>query len=901
MRAGAKRSSWSWLVPEVVQTSEMDCGPAVLKSLLEGFGIPIDYGRLREVCQTDVDGTSIDVLESVACRLGLAAEQVMVPIDHLLFEEAGALPSILVMRLPNGFTHFVLAWRRHGPLVQVMDPAEGRRWLSGRRLIDEAYAHSSTFPADAWHAWAVSDEFLHPLGARLRALGVGRSAAALINEAAADPDWQRLATLDATTRLVEALVRARGVHRGREAGRLVRSLLARSESGERDAIPDRFRAILPAAPGPAGEACVSVRGAVLVRVRPSSTAGWKPVDRAAIGPELASALAAPATRRLRPWVFVTQGSGPLALAGLLVALVLGLALIAGGTVFEALLFRSALGVGRDLQLVQQRLAASAAMTGVVGLLLLAEFGVANGLLWLGRKLEISFRAAFSARIPRLADRYFHSRPISDMTDRSHKIHQLRVFPTLVGQAVRAALSLAATGFALAWIDPRIAPVAALAAGLAVAVPLGCNLWLQALDLRVRTHAGALGRFYLDALLGLVAIRAHAAEGAVRREHEGLLVEWARASRRFVRGALASEALQSALGFGFAAALILLDAGRAAEAGGTLLLAYWALNVPLLGEEMALLVRQYPLHRNTMLRLLEPLGAAEEQPERDPKSAPEHSSGDAAVGGVTIEFESVGVRAGGHTILRDVTLKIDAGSHVAVVGPSGAGKSTLVGVLLGWHQPAAGRVLVDGARLDATRLDGLRAQTAWVDPEIQIWNRSLLDNLRYGTRRDEPLRLSETVPGVDLFRVLGRLPEGLQTVLGEGGGLLSGGEGQRVRLGRAWMRSRPRLVVLDEPFRGLDRDDRSRLLGQARERFRGVTLLCVTHDVAETTSFDRVLVVEDGQVVEDGAPAHLAFDAASRYHTLLAAEAVVREQLWSGPAWSRLFVEEGRIVCEGKRT
>ena len=68
------------LAPEVVQTSAMDCGPAALKCLLEGFGISVSYGRLREACQTDVDGTSIDTMEEVACQLGLDAEQVMIPL-----------------------------------------------------------------------------------------------------------------------------------------------------------------------------------------------------------------------------------------------------------------------------------------------------------------------------------------------------------------------------------------------------------------------------------------------------------------------------------------------------------------------------------------------------------------------------------------------------------------------------------------------------------------------------------------------------------------------------------------------------------------------------------------------------------------------------------------------------
>ncbi len=83
------------------------------------------------------------------------------------------------------------------------------------------------------------------------------------------------------------------------------------------------------------------------------------------------------------------------------------------------------------------------------------------------------------------------------------------------------------------------------------------------------------------------------------------------------------------------------------------------------------------------------------------------------------------------ILDDVSLSIPAGSHVAVVGMSGAGKSTLLGLLLGWHRPTAGSVHVDGEPLDSTRLERLRLETAWVDPAVQLWNESLLDNLLYG--------------------------------------------------------------------------------------------------------------------------------------------------------------------------
>lgn len=112
-----------WLAPEVIQTSAMDCGPASLKCLLEGHGIPVSYGRLREACQTDVDGTSIDAIEVVANQLGLDAQQVMLPLDHLFLEEARALPAMVVTRRSDGAAHFVVIWSRRGPWLQVMDPA----------------------------------------------------------------------------------------------------------------------------------------------------------------------------------------------------------------------------------------------------------------------------------------------------------------------------------------------------------------------------------------------------------------------------------------------------------------------------------------------------------------------------------------------------------------------------------------------------------------------------------------------------------------------------------------------------------------------------------------------------------------------------------------------------------
>jgi ATP-binding cassette subfamily B protein len=256
---------------------------------------------------------------------------------------------------------------------------------------------------------------------------------------------------------------------------------------------------------------------------------------------------------------------------------------------------------------------------------------------------------------------------------------------------------------------------------------------------------------------------------------------------------------------------------------------------------------------------------------------------------------------GHSILSDLNLEIDAGSHVCIVGPSGAGKSTLVGILLGWHRPTSGQIFIDGELLHQNGFEALRQETVWVDPSIQIWNRSLLQNLQFGEGATDSLRrIGEVLEQADLIPLLKKLPKGLQTRLGEGGALVSGGEGQRVRLGRAMLRRSPRLVILDEPFSALDRERRQELMRLVRRLWRDATLLCITHDVSESVEFERVLVVDNGQIVQSGAPSQLLQQSGSRYEQLLQADQVVHQQVWSKAAWRRIRLERGQISESGRQ-
>ena len=126
--------------------------------------------------------------------------------------------------------------------------------------------------------------------------------------------------------------------------------------------------------------------------------------------------------------------------------------------------------------------------------------------------------------------------------------------------------------------------------------------------------------------------------------------------------------------------------------------------------------------------------------------------------------------------------------------------------------------------------------------------------------------------------------------------MSGGEGQRLRLARALIQRDVKMVLLDEPFRGVDREKRQSLLTEVRQYWSASTLLCVTHDIEETLSFDRVLVVEDGAVIEDGHPSELmARD--SRYRKFIATERHVRISQWQDPHWRRWRMENAQLSEE----
>jgi ATP-binding cassette subfamily B protein len=918
-----------WLAPEVVQASPMDCGPSALHALATGFGVPVSYGRLREACQTDVDGTSIDALERVARELGLDALQVLVPADHVGHARAATLPAIAVTRIAGGSVHFVLVWRRVGRWLQVMDPGSGRRWIELETFRRSLYLHGVDLPAELWRRFAGSQSSTAVLRELLAGLGHSH-ARERVDEVLADPGWRALAALEAAARMARSLVAARALARGAEAERLIDALFARARDeapAQHAAVPAVYWSVRPHPPAADGAQLLHVRGAVLLRalgLRTESAAAAAQKEGAPAASELALALAEP----------TPSVAGELwnALRGADLRVLLGLGLLTGAAALlvlvQALVFRALLELGPRLRLEGERLAVALLVVGFVLALALLELPLLAGFLRLGRHLEARLRVAFQERLPRLAQRWFGSRPSSDMAERAHGLFLLRQVPALAGRTVRALATLVFTAAGLCWLDPGSAALVLCATAAAVLVPLLFARLLAERELLVRSHHGALSRFYLEALVGLVAVRVHGAERALRREHEALLVEWARAGLKLARGALGLRVATSLAGAATAIALLAEHLAQSGTTPAALLFGYWALALPVLGEQLALVVLQAPSMRNAARRALEPLAApyeretrenaaipAREQPNLAPlavvgrvelraagavgsapaPAVPAEKNTPLAMSGVALELRRVSLALGGHAVLRELDLALAPGEHVALVGRSGAGKSSLIALALGLQSPSTGELRADGRPLRGEALARLRSATAWIDPGVQLWNRSAFENLVYGVGATDELALARALEQTDLLELAGNLPRGLESPLGEGGSFLSGGEGQRMRLARAWLRSGVRLALLDEPFRGLDRRVRRKLLARARAHWSGATLLAVTHDIEDTLGFDRVVVLETGQLVEQGVPAALAADAGSHYARLLAAERELLARGWHAADWTRWRVEDGVVV------
>ena len=225
---------------------------------------------------------------------------------------------------------------------------------------------------------------------------------------------------------------------------------------------------------------------------------------------------------------------------------------------------------------------------------------------------------------------------------------------------------------------------------------------------------------------------------------------------------------------------------------------------------------------------------------------------------TLEFDRVSFRyeEDGPLVLKDIAFTLRPGGRIAVVGPSGSGKSTLVNLILRFWDPEGGEVRLGGRDVRGYAQEDLRARMGVVSQDTHIFNDTLRANLLLADPEADQARLKEAIARAQLAGLVERLPEGLDSYVGEQGSRLSGGERQRLAVARALLKDAP-LLILDEATANLDTVTERKLMAAIRDLMRGRTTLVITHRLIALEEMDEILVLDEGRIVERGTHEELA--------------------------------------------
>ena len=228
---------------------------------------------------------------------------------------------------------------------------------------------------------------------------------------------------------------------------------------------------------------------------------------------------------------------------------------------------------------------------------------------------------------------------------------------------------------------------------------------------------------------------------------------------------------------------------------------------------------------------------------------------------------------GRTILNGLSFEVPAGSTTAIVGPSGAGKSTIGRLLFRFYDPQGGRVLVGGEDIALVTQDSLRARIGIVPQDSVLFNESLAYNIAYGAEGADEAMVEQAARDAALMPLIGRLPDGFGTMVGERGLKLSGGEKQRVAIARTLVKNPP-ILLLDEATSALDTRTEQEILGTLKRLEEGRTTIAIAHRLSTIADADNILVLDHGTLAESGT------------HNALLAKGGLYAEMWSRQAAER---------------
>ncbi len=511
-----------------------------------------------------------------------------------------------------------------------------------------------------------------------------------------------------------------------------------------------------------------------------------------------------------------------------------------------------------------------ALAAVRGIFLFLTRWIVIGI---SRDIEFDMRNDLFAHLEKLSYSYYQRMRTGDIMARV--TNDLNAVRMLMGPAIMySANTLVFTAAAL-WFMVHTSPKLTLYAFLPLPI---VSVVIQYFGRRIHERFERIQAMFSDIsaraqenFSGARVIRAYVQEDAEIASFETANQEYVARSLKLVRlMGMLWPTLELMLGV--ALVLVLWIGGREVLAGRMQIGAFTAFNIymmQLMWPIIALgwVVNIFQRGTASVIRLNEIL---QEQPEikDEPKAQPLEVKGE-------IEFRGLNFAYDGKAVLRDVNLKIPAGTSMAIVGPTGAGKTTLVNLIPRIYDAAPGAVLIDGRPIRDYSLQSLRENIGFVPQETFLFSDRIRENIALGVESADDDQIHDAAEAANIAADIEGFPERYQTMVGERGITLSGGQKQRTAIARALIRN-PKILILDDALSSVDTHTEDKILNHLREVMQGRTTIFISHRVSTVRNADRIAVLHEGRIVETGT--HNELLALNGYYSDLYNKQLLEEEL-----------------------
>ncbi len=422
--------------------------------------------------------------------------------------------------------------------------------------------------------------------------------------------------------------------------------------------------------------------------------------------------------------------------------------------------------------------------------------------------------------------------------------------------------IVAVAFSIAYIGAVNPLLAAVLVGLALAIGVVIFRLARAgapLHRAYAERAAGVDGEFVDVIANMGVVRAFGATLRERRRLDARMGEEMRARRASLfyleQLRLIHAVLTALLTAGVVAYGIVMWQHHHATVGDIVLLT--SLAITILSASRDLAVALVALTQD-LARLTEAIGAVlapHDLPDR--AGARPLADGPLGEGRGGVSFEAVRFAyAGRQAVLRGLDLVIRPGERVGLVGASGAGKSTVLSLLQRFHDVSGGTIRIDGQDIATVTQDSLRRTMAVVPQDIALFHRSVAENIRYARPEATEAEVIAAASAAHCRDFITALPEGFDTIVGDRGTKLSGGQRQRLAIARALLRDAP-ILLLDEATSALDSESEHAIQAALERLMRGRTVIAIAHRLSTLAHFDRIVVMDAGQIVDAGPPGELA--------------------------------------------